>query len=126
MTTSGATAAVPWLAGSAVAGLFAHHSFFIRGEWHMYVPNIVFGHVVLAVLTLHCVPVVAASSSGDQVVVQVHYLRLCTGYVCMLSDGALREHDHLPFTLPQTEALPGAETCCRVQVLAGVAGPACN
>lgn len=86
MTTSSATATIPWLAGSATAGLVAHHGFFIHGEWHLRVPSIVFGHVALAALTLYCVPVIAASSSGDQVVVQVHYLRLCTGmYACYLT-----------------------------------------
>ena len=33
---------------SVLIGLFAHQAFFIRGEWHMRIPQIVVGHAVLA------------------------------------------------------------------------------
>ena len=35
----------------AVAGVLAHHAFFIRGEWHMRIPNIIAGHSLLLAFT---------------------------------------------------------------------------
>ena len=37
-----------WLVYTAAAGIFAHHGFFIRGEWHLAGPKVILGHIVLA------------------------------------------------------------------------------
>lgn len=38
------------LVDGALIGIFSHYGLFVRGEWHLAVPQIIFGHVALASL----------------------------------------------------------------------------
>lgn len=68
---------VPWLAASAIAGVAAHYSLFIRGEWHLYVPKIVFGHMALACVVWSLMPNVSHHPAD--------HLRVCLSmFVCYL------------------------------------------
>jgi len=68
---------VPWLAASAIAGVAAHYGLFIRGEWHLCVPKIVFGHIALACVVWSLIPNVSHN--------QADHFRVCAStFACYL------------------------------------------
>ena len=68
---------VHWLAASAVAGVAVHYGLFIRGEWHLYVPKIVFGHIALTCVVWSLIPNVSHSAAD--------HLRVCVSmFACYL------------------------------------------
>ena len=38
------------ITGAIAVGIFAHHGLFIRGEWYLRVPSVVFGHLALGAI----------------------------------------------------------------------------
>jgi hypothetical protein len=58
-----------WLIASAAVGVTAHHGLFIRGEWHLRVPRLVFSHVALAFAVWSLV--------RDEYMDSAKHLRLC-------------------------------------------------